>query len=65
MKIMTVFHLDKSWVEQDRKKAFSIYDTGITICRHIEANRFIFTILHKTKIQVNQGSQHKSRYSVP
>ena len=45
----------------EKEKASSTNDTGLTGCQN--ANQFIFIILYKTQIQVDQRSQHKSRYT--
>ena len=47
----------------EQKKASSINGAGLTDCMQKNENRPIFVTLYKAQVQVNQGPQHKTRYS--
>ena len=35
----------------------------LAVCMQKNKNRYIFVILHKAQVQVNQGPQYKTRYT--
>lgn len=41
------------------------YTTGYLNFEKEDRNRFIFTTLHKIKLQMDTGSQHKMKYTKP
>ena len=47
------------------RKVSSINGAGLTGCLYVEKNenRLIFVTLHKAQVQVDQGPQHKTRYT--
>ena len=48
----------------EKKKVSSINGAGLTGCLYIEnENRPLFVTLHKAQVQVDQGPQHKTRYT--
>jgi hypothetical protein len=54
----------KPKIHNGKKKASSIKSAGLTGCLYVEKwNRPIFVTLHKAQVQVNQGPQHKIRYT--
>ena len=49
---------------QQKKEASSTNGSGITGCQYIEdTNKSISITLHKTQVQVDQRTQHKSSYT--
>ena len=54
----------KPKIYNGKKKASSINGTGLTDSLYVEnENRSLFVALHKAQVKVDQGPQHKARYT--